>query len=203
MSAELRPAVLADRARGALDPRERLLRPPRVGLVLYVPRLSSCRAAPADQGHPRLHRGRLDCRARAGRRGRRPPRAAANGCATSTVRSRTTGGGCGGKRRPQGRFNAGQKLNAVSGRGFALLFAVSGLLLWLGERNTRFRCREHDRPPRRADVRLDRSSPGTPLSGADPPRDPPRPARNDDGLGSSRLGARASPKVDRRDERPG
>ena len=40
---------------------------------------------------------------------------------------------------PQGRFNAGQKLNAVLTAAFALLFAVSGLLLWLGERNTRFR----------------------------------------------------------------
>jgi len=40
---------------------------------------------------------------------------------------------------PQGRFNAGQKLNAALTASFALLFAVSGLLLWLGERDTRFR----------------------------------------------------------------
>ena len=38
-----------------------------------------------------------------------------------------------------GRFNAGQKLNAAATAAFALLFAVSGLLLWLGERDTRFR----------------------------------------------------------------
>ena len=44
-----------------------------------------------------------------------------------------------GKRRPQGRFNAGQKLNAALTAAFALLFAVSGTLLWLGERDTRFR----------------------------------------------------------------
>ena len=44
-----------------------------------------------------------------------------------------------GKRRPQGRFNAGQKLNAALTASFALLFAVSGSLLWLGERDTRFR----------------------------------------------------------------
>ena len=43
------------------------------------------------------------------------------------------------KRRPQGRFNAGQKLHAALVAGFAFLFAVSGLLLWLGERDTRFR----------------------------------------------------------------
>jgi formate dehydrogenase subunit gamma len=42
-------------------------------------------------------------------------------------------------RAPQGRFNAGQKLNAVLTAAFALLFAVSGTLLWLGERNTSFR----------------------------------------------------------------
>lgn len=40
--------------------------------------------------------------------------------------------------RPQGRFNAGQKLNAALTASFAVLFAVSGLLLWLGERDHRF-----------------------------------------------------------------
>lgn len=43
------------------------------------------------------------------------------------------------QRRPQGRFNAGQKLHAALIAAFASLFAVSGLLLWLGERDTRFR----------------------------------------------------------------
>ena len=40
---------------------------------------------------------------------------------------------------PQGRFNAGQKINAALTAAFTLLFLVSGLLLWLGERDTRFR----------------------------------------------------------------
>jgi formate dehydrogenase subunit gamma len=40
---------------------------------------------------------------------------------------------------PQGRFNAGQKVNAVLTASFATLFFVSGLLLWYGERDTRFR----------------------------------------------------------------
>ena len=40
---------------------------------------------------------------------------------------------------PQGRFNAGQKLNAALTAAFTVLFLVSGLLLWLGERNTEFR----------------------------------------------------------------
>lgn len=40
---------------------------------------------------------------------------------------------------PQGRFNAGQKLNAALTGAFAVLFAVSGFLLWYGERNADFR----------------------------------------------------------------
>lgn len=43
------------------------------------------------------------------------------------------------RRRPQGRFNGGQKLNAVMQGAFTVLFFVSGALLWLGERNTAFR----------------------------------------------------------------
>ena len=39
-------------------------------------------------------------------------------------------------RAPQGRFNAGQKINAALTAAFAVLFVVSGLLLWLGERDT-------------------------------------------------------------------
>jgi formate dehydrogenase subunit gamma len=44
-----------------------------------------------------------------------------------------------GRRAPQGRFNAGQKLNAALTAAFAVLLTVSGVLLWLGERDTRFR----------------------------------------------------------------
>ncbi|HEY7967985.1 MAG TPA: cytochrome b/b6 domain-containing protein [Solirubrobacteraceae bacterium] len=40
---------------------------------------------------------------------------------------------------PQGRFNAGQKVNVIVTAAFATLFFVSGMLLWLGERNTDFR----------------------------------------------------------------
>ncbi len=40
---------------------------------------------------------------------------------------------------PQGRFNAGQKVNAILTAAFAVLFFASGLLLWYGERDTRFR----------------------------------------------------------------
>ncbi len=40
---------------------------------------------------------------------------------------------------PQGRFNAGQKVNVIVTAAFATLFFVSGMLLWIGERNTAIR----------------------------------------------------------------
>jgi formate dehydrogenase subunit gamma len=40
---------------------------------------------------------------------------------------------------PQGRFNAGQKAHAIAQAAFAVLFIVSGLLLWSGERDTSLR----------------------------------------------------------------
>jgi formate dehydrogenase subunit gamma len=43
------------------------------------------------------------------------------------------------RRAPQGRFNAGQKLNLILTGVLTVLFTVSGLLLWLGEQDTRFR----------------------------------------------------------------
>lgn len=43
-----------------------------------------------------------------------------------------------GRRARQGRFNAGQKINALLTVAFALLFALSGFFLWLGERDHRF-----------------------------------------------------------------
>jgi formate dehydrogenase subunit gamma len=43
------------------------------------------------------------------------------------------------RKAPQGRFNAGQKINAALTAAFAILFGVSGLLLWFGEQDTRYR----------------------------------------------------------------
>ena len=43
-----------------------------------------------------------------------------------------------GRRVRQGRFNAGQKVNAILTAAFAVLFVVSGFFLWLGERDHRF-----------------------------------------------------------------
>jgi formate dehydrogenase subunit gamma len=44
-----------------------------------------------------------------------------------------------GRKAPQGRFNAGQKINAALTAAFTILFGVSGLLLWFGEQDTRYR----------------------------------------------------------------
>jgi formate dehydrogenase subunit gamma len=43
-----------------------------------------------------------------------------------------------GRPAPQGRFNGGQKVNVILTAAFAVLFAVSGFFLWLGERDHRF-----------------------------------------------------------------
>jgi len=40
---------------------------------------------------------------------------------------------------PAGRFNAGQKAHAIAQAALAVLFTLSGVLLWLGERNTDLR----------------------------------------------------------------
>jgi formate dehydrogenase subunit gamma len=40
---------------------------------------------------------------------------------------------------PKGRMNRGQQLNTIATIAFAILFSVTGLLLWYGERDTRFR----------------------------------------------------------------
>jgi formate dehydrogenase subunit gamma len=44
-----------------------------------------------------------------------------------------------GKQVPQGRFNAGQKINAILTAALAVLFSVTGFFLWYGERNHAFR----------------------------------------------------------------
>ena len=44
-----------------------------------------------------------------------------------------------GRRVPQGRLNAGQKLNTIATAVFAILFAISGFFLWYGEKNTAWR----------------------------------------------------------------
>ncbi len=102
-----------------------------------------------------------------------------------------------GRRAPQGRFNAGQKINALLTIAFALLFALSGFFLWLGERDHRFifagTGTVHDAltfasiaPARRA-----------PLSRAHPPDHASRAARDDDGRGRRGVGEEAPLEVGR------
>ena len=43
------------------------------------------------------------------------------------------------RRAPQGRFNAGQKINAIVTAALAVLFAITGFFLWYGERDHAFR----------------------------------------------------------------
>ena len=111
-------------------------------------------------------------------RRRRPSLASTQAQAAGTLQRRAEGARC-----------AGRGLR-VSLRGLRLpaLARRAGHPLPLGE---------HDPPPRRADVRLARASPGPPLSGTDLPGDPSRAARNHRRLRAPRLGARAPPEVDR------
>ena len=44
-----------------------------------------------------------------------------------------------GRGTPQGRLNAGQKINAIVTAAFAVLFSVTGFFLWYGERDHAFR----------------------------------------------------------------
>ena len=44
-----------------------------------------------------------------------------------------------GRGSPQGRFNAGQKINAIVTAALAFLFSLTGFFLWYGERNHAFR----------------------------------------------------------------
>ena len=88
--------------------------------------LRARRAPPADQGHPPLGRHRLDQRAPDRHRARRHAAGLLRTARDLEVL------------RPS-RLNVGQKMNAILNAAFALLFLVSGLLLWFGERDTTFR----------------------------------------------------------------
>ena len=95
--------------------------------------------AAAPEGDPPLHRGRVGGRARrsscssaTGARCARTAREVDRFDADDRAWLR-------GRRAPQGRLNAGQKLNAIVTAAFAILFAITGFFLWYGERDTRFR----------------------------------------------------------------
>ena len=109
------------------------------GLILYLPPPLDARLAAADRPeHPLLGRRRLAGRARRCHRPRRAPRCSRTARELDSFDRDDLRWLRGGKA-PQGSFNAGQKINAVLTAAFAILFGVSGLLLWFGEQDTRFR----------------------------------------------------------------
>ena len=99
------------------------------------------RAPTADQGRPLLDRRLVGGRDAPDRAARQPPRADARTIREIDLFDRDDRRFLRGRTcdSPQGRFNAGQKVNAIVTAAFATLFFVSGLLLWLGERNTDIR----------------------------------------------------------------
>ena len=143
------PALHAHRARRALAAREHLLRDARLGLALYLPSLSNIVARPTAKawhlwsaavlGIGLVALVALGNRRALGRTARDLERLDGD-----DVRWLT-----GGPKRfvtgepapPQGRFNAGQKLNAAITLGLMIVMAVTGLLLWYGEQDTQLRSR--------------------------------------------------------------
>jgi len=93
------------------------------------------------------------------------------------------------------RLNVGQKVNALLNAAFAILFLVSGLLLWFGERNTTFRFTStvllHDI----LIVRGARASRRSPLSRTDPSGDATLAARNHPRHGEGGLGGAPLPPL--------
>ena len=102
-----------------------------------------------------------------------------------------------GRKAPQGRFNAGQKINALLTIAFALLFALSGFFLWLGERDHRFIFAGTGTVHDALTFALDRAARRPPLPRAHPPEHASRAARDDDRGRRRGLGEEASREVGR------
>ena len=102
-----------------------------------------------------------------------------------------------GRRAPQGRFNAGQKINALLTVAFALLFALSGFFLWLGERDHRFIFAGTGTVHDVLTFLSVGSARRPPLPRADPPEHAPCAAGDDDRRGRRGLGAQAPREVGR------
>jgi formate dehydrogenase subunit gamma len=102
-----------------------------------------------------------------------------------------------GRRAPQGRFNAGQKINTILTVSFALLFVVSGSMLWLGERDHRFILDGSGTVHELLTLGSVGLLVGHLLPRRDPPDDSARAPGDDSRRRARGLGARASPEVGR------
>ena len=103
----------------------------------------------------------------------------------------------GGTAPPQGRFNAGQKLNAALIGGLMLAMYVTGFLLWYGERDTTYRFAGHGDRARLGHAVPDAAGRRPPLPRGAAPRHAARPARHDARRRRRGLGAQAPREVGR------
>ena len=102
-----------------------------------------------------------------------------------------------GRPAPQGRFNAGQKLNVILTAALAVVFVVSGFFLWLGERDHRFLLDGTGMVHDVAMYVVRRASHRAPLPRPRPPADAARAAWDDPRRRAGGLGAGAPPEVGR------
>ena len=103
---------------------------------------------------------------------------------------------------PQGRLNAGQKLNAIITAAFAVLVRGHRSAALVRRARHALPLRPDDPDPRLADVHLVLALPGSPLPERHPPEDAPCADRHHPRVGLCRLGAQASRQVGRRSGRP-
>ena len=149
------------------------------GLILYLPSISILVGAAAADPEPAF----------LGRASAGSPRSRSSSCSasvdcdaprgSSSRSTATTLRWLRGGKAPQGRFNAGQKINAALTAAFTILFGVSGSAALVRRAEHALPLREHGHPPRRPDVRLARAARRASLSRADSSGDATRAARDD------------------------
>ena len=98
---------------------------------------------------------------------------------------------------PQGRLNAGQKMNLAITMGLLVVLGVSGTLLWLGERDTDVPVRRQRPRARSRHARDHVPDQRPPLPGADPPGHEQRAVGHHERVGRPGVGTAAPPEVGR------
>jgi len=135
----LRPALHAHRAAPALGPRERVPRAARIRADLYIPALSTTFADRPLIKDVHFYTavswaGAMILIALLGNR-----RAVARTIARSTSSTATTALPRGRTHAPRAASTPARRVNVIVTAAFATLFFISGMILWLGERNTDIR----------------------------------------------------------------